>query len=141
MLLKALAERLLGRMEVEIRAALTSAAEGRDSLERLIRAELETVAAHRHLYAFVNGAGPGDTTLESTLAFARRAAQPLVAGIAQDRVSRGLDPAPADAWGHAIIGMLHMAGLWWIQSPAAELDARGLAAQLTDLLWEGLAPK
>ena len=139
-LVHALSERLLTRIETAVRAALAAAAGGRDSLERLICAELETVAGDRHLYAFVNGAGAGDTTLESTLAFARRAAAPLVAGIAQDRTSRGLDPAPAEAWGYAIIGMLHMAGLWWLQKPAAERDARRLAAQLTELLWDGLAP-
>jgi hypothetical protein len=52
-----------------------------------------------------------------------------------------LDPAPAEAWGHAIIGMLHMTGLWWLQKPAGERDAARLASQLTELLWEGLAPK
>ena len=140
-LVHALSERLLARIESEVRAALAAAAGGRDSLERLIRAELETIAGDAHVYAFVNGAGAGDTTLESTLAFASRAAAPLVAGIAHDRKSRGLDPAPAEAWAHAIIGMLHMAGLWWIQQPAPERGARALAAQLTDLLWDGLAPK
>ncbi|HXK23077.1 MAG TPA: TetR/AcrR family transcriptional regulator [Myxococcota bacterium] len=140
-LVHGLSERLLSRIEAEVQAALARAAGGRDSLERLIRAELETIAADRHLYAFVNGAGAGDTTLESTLAFARRSAAPLIEGIAHDRESRGLDPAPAEAWGHAIIGMLHMAGLWWIQKPAAERDARRLAAQLADLLWEGLRPR
>jgi AcrR family transcriptional regulator len=139
-LVHALSERLLTRIESEVRAALAGAAAGRDSLERLIRAELETIAADSHLYAFVNGGGAGNTNLESTVAFARRSAAPLIAGIAHERASRGLDPAPAEAWGHAIIGMLHMTGLWWIQKPAAERDARRLAGQLTDLLWEGLAP-
>ena len=89
----------------------------------------------------MNGAGVGETTLDSTIAFARRAAAPLIAGIAWERQRGGLDPAPAEAWGHAIIGMLHMTGLWWLQKPAAKRDAALLARQLTDLLWEGLAPK
>ncbi|HTR62378.1 MAG TPA: TetR/AcrR family transcriptional regulator [Candidatus Binataceae bacterium] len=140
-LVHALAERLLTRIEAAIGAALATAAGGRHSLESVIRAELETIAEHGDLYAFVNGAGTGDMTLDSTLAFARRSAEPLIAGIAQDRKSRGLDPAPAEAWGYAIIGMLHMAGLWWVQKSATERDARRLAAQLTDLAWEGLAPR
>jgi AcrR family transcriptional regulator len=139
-LVHALAERLLGRIESRVAAAVAAAAPGRAALECLIRAELETIAADRHIYAFVNGAGAGDTTLESTLEFARRSAAPLVAGIAHDRRRAGLDPAPAEAWGHAIIGALHMAGLWWLQKPAAERDGARLAAQLTELLWEGLAP-
>lgn len=140
-LVHALAERLLTRIEAEVRAALAAATPGRDALERLIRAEFETIAGDRHVYAFVNGAGAGDTTLESTVAFARRSAAPLIAGLARERTRAGLDPAPAEAWGHAIIGMLHMTGLWWLQKPAAERDAKQLAAQLTELLWEGLAPK
>ena len=139
-LVHALSERLLTRIESAVRAALATAAGGRDSLERLIRAELETITADSHVYAFVNGGGAGNTSLESTVAFARRAAAPLIAGIAHERKSRGLDPAPAEAWGHAIIGMLHMTGLWWIQKPAAQRDPRRLAAQLTELLWGGLVP-
>ena len=138
-LVHALAERLLTRIETAVRVALARSAGGRDSVEQLIRAELETIAADSHLYAFVNGGGAGNTNLESTVAFARRSAAPLIAGIAREREARGLDPAPAEAWGHAIIGMLHMTGLWWIRKPAAQRDAARLASQLCDLLWEGLA--
>lgn len=136
-----LSARLLTRIETAVRAALARARPGRDALEQLIRAQLETIAADRHIYAFVNGAGSGDRTLESSLAFARRSAAPLVAGIAFERRRAGLDPAPAEAWGHAIIGMLNMTGLWWLEKPAAERDASRLAAELTELLWEGLGPK
>jgi hypothetical protein len=127
-------------MEAAVARAVAEAEAGRDALERLIRAELETIAGDRHVYAFVNGAGAG-ASLESTTEFARRSAAPLVAGIAHDLRRAGRDPAPAEAWGHAIIGMLHMTGLWWLQKPRAERDAARLAAQLAALLWEGLAPK
>lgn len=140
-LVYALSERLLTRMEAAAQAAVAAAGGGSAVLERLIRAQLETIAADRHLYAFVNGAGAGDTDLAGTLEFANRSAAPLIAGIADARVRAGLDPAPAEAWGHAIIGVLHMTGLWWLQKPAAERDAAQLAAQLTDLLWNGLAPR
>jgi hypothetical protein len=106
----------------------------------VIAAQLATIAGERHLYAFVNGAGAGDTTLASTLAFARRAAAPLVAGIADARRRAGQDPSPAEPWGFAIIGALHMVGLWWLAEPERELDASRLAGQLTELLWSGLAP-
>ena len=140
-LVHALSERLLTRIEDAVRAALASARPGRDALERLIRAQLEAIALDRHVYAFVHGAGAGDRSLDSTISFARRSAAPLIAGIALDRRRAGLDPAPAEAWGHAIIGMLNMTGLWWLEKPAAERDARVLAGQLAELLWEGLAPK
>jgi AcrR family transcriptional regulator len=138
-LVHGLAERLLARIESAVRAALDGR-EGRDALEQMIRAQLETIAADRHVYAFVNGASAGDTTLEGTLGFARRAAQPLAAGIAEGRRRAGQDPAPAEAWAVAIIGMLHMVGLWWLDEGDREVDAAHLAAQLVDLLWGGLAP-
>jgi AcrR family transcriptional regulator len=140
-LVYALAERLLTRMEAAAQAAVAAAPAGRAALESLIRTQLETIAAEKNLYAFVNGAGGAETELASTLEFAHRSAAGLVAGIADARVRAGLDPAPAEAWGHAIIGVLHMTGLWWMQKPAAERDAAQLAAQLTDLLWNGLAPR
>jgi hypothetical protein len=36
--------------------------------------------------------------------------------------------------------MLHMVGLWWLSDGDREIDAARLAAQLTELLWRGLAP-
>jgi hypothetical protein len=98
------------------------------------------VGADRHLYAFVNGASAGDTTLASTLAFAKRAAAPLVAGIAEARRRAGQDPASAEPWGFAILGALHMVGLWWLDGGKREIPAERLARELTDLLWDGLAP-
>lgn len=138
-LVHGLAERLLTRIETAVQTALVGR-EGRAALEHMIRAQLDTIAADRHVYAFVNGAGAGDTTLASTLTFARRAAAPLAAGIAEARVRAGEDPAPAEPWGIAIIGMLHMVGLWWLGDRDRQVDAARLAAQLTDLLWNGLAP-
>jgi hypothetical protein len=55
--------------------------------------------------------------------------------------SRRNGSAPAEAWGYAIIGMLDRAGPWWPERSRAERDAALLAAQLTELLWEGLAPE
>lgn len=140
-LVRALAERLLARIEVAVAEALASAPPGRAAVECLILTHLATVAADPALYAFVNGAGAGDTTLESTLGFARRSAGPLIAGLAAARVRAGEDPAPAAAWGYAIIGMLHMTGLWWLNEPSSDRDPARLAAQLTALLWSGLAPR
>ncbi len=140
-LVHALSERLHARIEAGAQAAVGAAPAGRAALESMLRASLEVIAAERNLYAFVNGAGAGDTTLATTLEFARRSAAPITVGTAAARVRGGEDPAPAEAWGYAIVGMLHMVGIWWLNDPAAHLDAAQLAKQLTDLLWGGLAPR
>jgi AcrR family transcriptional regulator len=138
-IVRALAERLLQRIDLAGKAAIAAAPPGRDALTAMIRASLETQAAHRHLYAFVNGASGGDLTLAHTLEFARRSATPIVEATATARARVGVDPAPAQAWGYAIVGALHMVGLWWLNDPAAEIGAPQLAEQLTALLWDGLA--
>jgi AcrR family transcriptional regulator len=135
---RALSERLLGRLEEAVRAAQALGQEGRPALERVIAAQLETIAEHRHLYAFVSGAG--DTTLETTLEFARRAAAPLEADIRLARAQAGQGGAVAEPWSFAIIGMMHMVGLWWVAEKDRALDAGSLAGQLTELLWSGVAP-
>jgi AcrR family transcriptional regulator len=140
-LVRALSDRLLGRLEDSVRAAQKTGREGRAALERVIAAQLETIAENRHLYAFVNGAGAGDTTLETTLEFSRRAASPLEAGLREARERAGQDGAAAEPWSFAIIGMMHMVGLWWVADDEHELDAEPLARQLSELLWNGLAPR
>jgi AcrR family transcriptional regulator len=138
-LVHALSARLLARIEAAAKTAIAAAPGPRAALESMLRASLETIAAHRHLYAFVNGAGARDTTLATTLEFARRSAAPIAAGVADARARAGEDPAPAQAWSYAIIGMLHMVGLWWLnEAPARRPDAAQLARQLTELLQNGL---
>ncbi len=140
-LVHALSARLLARMQAATQAASASAPAGREGLAISLQANLEAIAADRHLYAFVNGAGAGDTTLATTLEFARRAAAPIIEATAAARSLAGADPAPAEAWGYGIVGMLHMVGIWWLNDPAARIDAAVLAEQLTELLWSGVAPR
>lgn len=135
-LVRALSERLLGRLEAAVRAAQARGREGRPALQRVIAAQLETIAEHQHLYAFVNGAGAGDTALE----FARRAAAPLEADIRLARTRAGQSGAVAESWSFAIIGMMYMVGSWWVAERPRALDADSLARQLTELLWSGVAP-
>jgi AcrR family transcriptional regulator len=140
-LVNAITERLLTRIEAAIQKALASAPEGRAALEALIAANLRTVGADRHVYAFANGAGASETSLEGTLEFAARSAAPLIAGFAAARRKAGLDESVAEPWGHALIGMLHMVALWWLREPIGKRAASRLAAQLTELLWDGLGPR
>ncbi len=140
-LVRALSARLLSRLEDAVRAARVDGQPPRLALERVIAAQLETIAEHRHLYAFVNGAGVGEATLETTLEFARRAAAPLADDIRLARARAGQSPAVAEPWSFAIIGMIHMVGAWWVAEKKRSRDSDALAEQLTELLWSGIAPR
>ena len=140
-LVHALGERLLGHIEASIQTALAGGSEGRAALERVIAAYFAAVQAHRHLYAFVNGGGASDKSLASTLAFAQRAAAPLIAGISDARARSGRDTSRGRALGlrdhrHAE----HGGALVARGAEAASSTPPRLAAQLTELLWSGLAP-
>jgi hypothetical protein len=48
----------------------------------------------------------------------------------------GVDDAPAELWAHGIVGMVHMAGDWWVTRRTFSRDE--VVDQLTRLLWDGL---
>ena len=43
---------------------------------------------------------------------------------------------PAELWGHAIVGMVHMAGDWWVDRRTFSREQ--VVGHLVDLLWDGL---
>ena len=49
----------------------------------------------------------------------------------------GLDSGGAEPWAHALVGMVHEAGDWWIEHRT--MSRRDLAAYLTSLVWGGFA--
>lgn len=46
------------------------------------------------------------------------------------------DPARAQVWGHAIVGMVQNAGDWWLDHP--DVERASVVAALTDLVLSGL---
>ena len=47
----------------------------------------------------------------------------------------GLDEAPAELWGHALVGYVRAAGEWWLDHPKVSRPV--LTEYLTTLLWNG----
>jgi AcrR family transcriptional regulator len=133
----ALAERLGDRLLAAVNApAATGAPPGRDTLVAVFRTVVETIGAHRELFLYVTR-GTANDTPERALFVASRSAAPLAQWIAQTLASDGRDPALAEAWAYAIIGMLNLVTLWWMQE--TELPAKDIASQLADLVWPGLS--
>jgi AcrR family transcriptional regulator len=128
-----LAERLIAAAGAEI---------GNGSrLDRIIlaaffRSSLETIGAHRELFLYVTR-GAADDTPERTLYLAGRSAAPLAELLADWRTRRGDDVAVAVPWAYAIVGMLNLVSLWWIDERDRPADV--LADQLAELVWSGLA--
>jgi len=132
----ALAERLADRLVAAAMTATDGRPYGRGMLASLIEANLATVATHRELFMYVTG-GASDETPKRTLYLAERSAIPLAEQLARWRSRQGLDPAVADPWAYAVIGMLQLVSLWWLNE--SDRPADQLADHVAELLWTGLS--
>lgn len=128
-----LAERLIAAAGAEVGS--TSRFD-RITLAAFFRSSLETIGAHRELFLYVTR-GASDDTPERTLYLAGRSAGPLADLLTRWRTRRGDDVEVAVPWAYAIIGMLNLVSLWWIDEHDRPADV--LADQLAELVWSGLA--
>jgi AcrR family transcriptional regulator len=131
----ALAERLAERLITAGRAEVNSAVLDRDMLAGFFGTTLETMAANRELLLFVTR-GAADDMAERTLHLATQSVAPLTELLRMWRTHQGRDTSVAEPWGYAIVGMLNLVSLWWIDNGGH--DAATLAGQLADLVWAGL---
>jgi AcrR family transcriptional regulator len=72
----------------------------------------------------------------ATHAFVQRVGAHVAESIGAGLRRFGRDPAPAEIWGRAIVGMCQHTAEWW--STGAPVERRELVDQLTDLVWGGL---
>jgi AcrR family transcriptional regulator len=131
----ALAERLADRLIAATGAAVTEGRLDRGALAGLFCIVLETLGAHRELFLYLTR-GSVDDTPEHTLFLAERSAGPLADTVARWRTGEGKDPSVAVPWGYAIVGMLNLVALWWMEE--STLPASVVAEQLAELVWPGL---
>ena len=131
----ALAVRLSDRLIERLRVQAETGEFDRAALAGLFRVTLETIGAHRELFLYVTR-GSGDDTAERTLHLASQSARPLAALIAGWRERHGLDDSAAEPWAYAVVGMLNMVSLWWLERGDLTVDA--LADQLAELAWSGM---
>lgn len=127
-----LAERLIAAAGVEI---TNGSLLDRATLAAFFRTSLDTIGANRELFLYVTR-GAGDDTPERTLYLAGRSAGPLAELLSGWRTRQGHDASVAMPWAYAIIGMLNLVSLWWIEE--SDRSAQVLADQLAELVWSGL---
>lgn len=131
----ALAERLADRLVQAAGTSLIGTPISQVALTRFFETNLLTVKAHRELFLYVSGGGT-DQTAAARLKVAERSTGPMALAITEWRRGFGQNPAVAQTWAVAVVGALHMTAIWWITHD--ELPASDVAANLADLLWNGL---
>jgi AcrR family transcriptional regulator len=131
----ALATRLAERLITAAGAEVGSGELDRPTLAAFFRSTLETIDAHRELFLYVTR-GSVDDTSEGALYLAGQSAVPLSELLSDWRIRHGADPSVATPWAYAIIGMLNMVSLWWIQTESQPVGV--LADHLAELVWSGI---
>ena len=130
----ALSARLSDRLVAASATDIRSSQLDREAFTRLFRSTLQTIRDHRELFLYVTR-GASDTS-ERTLFFAGASARPLAGLLARWRARHGLADDVALAWAYAIVGMLNVVSLWWLDE--ADRTADELAEQLATLVWDGM---
>ncbi len=71
----------------------------------------------------------------------RRVATQIAGLIADAMAAHGRDPAPAEIWAHAVVGMVRAAAEQWLATGAGDgaVTREDLAGYLTELIWSGLS--
>jgi AcrR family transcriptional regulator len=134
----ALAARLAERLIAAGAEVVSSASLDRATLAALFRTSLEMIDGQRELFLYVTR-GAADDTPERTLYLAGRSAEPLAALLVQWRAAHGHEITVALPWAYAIVGMLNMVSLWWVEE--SDRSATALADELAELVWSGLAAR
>lgn len=139
-LYQALAERYVQLVMTTIREALVAreSAEPRDRLEAAISAYLKLVDSSTPVYRFLmHRAVTERAEAHATVAdFIRGLGGELAAVMAEELRSRGRDAHAAEAWARGIVGMVQVAGDWWLEQRS--MTRERLVEHLVTLLWSGL---
>ena len=109
--------------------------EPRERLRAGIDAYVSFIASDTELYRLLvqqDGRLGGEATTAMADEVARRVAVILGEALAD----LGRDSGPAEAWAYGIVGMIHMAGDWWVERQT--MTRTRLVDELTNLLWSGL---
>lgn len=140
-LYQALAERYVQQVMSAIRDALQEQEEGgpRARIEAGINAYLALVEGSPDVYRFLMHRAVSERAeAQATVAdFIRALGGELASALAEDLRSRNLDAHAAEPWARGIVGMVQVAGDWWLEQKS--MTRERLVDHLVTLVWGGLA--
>ena len=139
-LVHAAAERFVGELLGELRSVLgREGIEPRELLAHTIDAYLAFVERDTRLYRFLVDSGtdqPGATA--RLTGFMRQIAAEIAVVLGERVRALGGDSGAAEPWAFGLVGMVHLAGDWWVERPTMPRDT--LVEYLVALVWDGMGP-
>lgn len=136
-LLRALGENLAAQVLHEVTRALEEAGNNpKEMLRTAIAAYVALIDEDPEVYRFVteqSRTAPG-TTITGLSADVARA---IAVVLGEQLRARNVDSGAAEPWAFGIVGMVHLAGDWWVRTRT--LPREQLVTYLVDLLWDGFS--
>ncbi|MEJ5253732.1 MAG: TetR/AcrR family transcriptional regulator [Acidimicrobiales bacterium] len=130
-LVLAIAEGFVTDLIAGLAPALVSSEPPRKLLARTIDAYLTLIERDTNLYRFLSvHADPGKRDLLTALI-----AEEVAIVLERILSTFGLDPADGKPWAYGVVGMVHLAGDWWVEN--RPIPRARLVDRLTTLLWSG----
>ena len=138
-LYQALAERYVRALMEDLRTALGRAEDPRQRVAATIDAYLSFVEAHPEPYEFLmhRAVAEGPEAQATVTDFIRQVAAEVAVELGEELRRAGLDSGAAEPWAHGIVGMVQLAGDWWLR--ARTMPRETLVEYLTALVWQGFA--
>ena len=138
-LYRAVARATLDRLMADLQAALAQPTEPRQLLTEVIDAYLTFIEREPQLYRFLmQRAVVEQAEAQVTISHFIRDVGRAVSHTMGDRLrAAGADAAAAEAWAYGVVGMVQLAGDWWLER--RPMPRPRLVAYLVDLLWNGFA--
>jgi AcrR family transcriptional regulator len=131
--------RYVDALVTKLREALTTAPDPRTRLLVTIETYLAFIEEEREAYRFLmhRAIREHPSAQEAVADFIRRVAGEVSIVVREELGRLGLDTGGAEPWAYGVVGMVHLAGDWWLESRS--MSRRQLVDYLVALLWEGFA--
>lgn len=135
-LLQALGERMAAQIVERFTVALAEAPgdDPREMLRTAIASYLELVENETDVYRFVTDQ-VGRSGGEALTGLAAEVARSVALVLGEELRRAGADSGAAEPWAFGLVGMVHLAGDWWVRNRT--LPRERLVTYLVDLLWDG----
>jgi AcrR family transcriptional regulator len=137
-LYQALAERYVRQIMEAVREGLAAAHDPKSRLRAAIDAYVALVESSPDVYRFLMHRAVSERAeAQATVAdFIRQLGTELAAVFGDELRNRGLDSGAAEPWARGIVGMVQVAGDWWMEDKT--MSRESLVDYLVALLWDGL---
>jgi len=135
-LANALAEQFGAELVAELDAALTKDLPPDQLLAATIDAYLAFVERDPNLYSFLVGRLGAPVGTEAGNGLVTQVGQRVALVLGEQLRAIGVDSGPAEPWAFGIVGLVHLAGDWWLERRT--VTRARLVEDLTTLLWNGL---